>query len=37
MRRQAALKDAEILREQGAADDFDEVVHWSATHAMVED
>lgn len=37
MRRQAAERDAAILREQGAADDLDDLVAWSADHATLED
>jgi Arc/MetJ-type ribon-helix-helix transcriptional regulator len=37
MRLQAALQDAAILRERGAADDLDAVVQWSATHPSVGD
>lgn len=37
MRRQVAAADAELLRERGAADDLDDLVHWSVTHLGVED
>ena len=37
MRRQAAEHDAEILRENGPADDLDDLVQWSSTHLEVED
>ncbi|MFN2344990.1 MAG: ribbon-helix-helix domain-containing protein [Dermatophilaceae bacterium] len=37
MRRLAAEHDAQILREHGAADDLDDLVYWTATHATVED
>ena len=37
MRRLAAEQDAQILRAQGAADDLDELVEWTATHAAIED
>ncbi len=37
MRRQAALRDAEVLADVGAADDLDELVKWSARHLSVED
>ena len=37
MRRQAAEQDARILRENGPADDLDELVQWSSTHLEVED
>lgn len=37
MRRLAAEHDAQILREHGAADDLDDLVDWTATHATVED
>lgn len=36
MRRLAAEHDAQILRTQGAADDLDELVQWTSTHARVE-
>lgn len=36
MRRLAAEQDAQILRAQGAADDLDDLVEWTATHARVE-
>ena len=37
MRRRAAEQDAQILLGQGAADDLDELVQWTSTHALVED
>ncbi|MGB8383207.1 MAG: ribbon-helix-helix domain-containing protein [Dermatophilaceae bacterium] len=37
MRRQAAAQDAQILRQLGAADDLDDLVHWTSTHVEVED
>ena len=37
MRRQAAVQDAQVLRQQGAADDLDELVQWSSTRIDVED
>ncbi|MDO5535019.1 MAG: ribbon-helix-helix domain-containing protein [Propionibacteriaceae bacterium] len=37
MRRQAAEQDAAILREQGAADDLDALVDWTATHTELTD
>lgn len=37
MRRLAAEQDAQMLRAQGAADDLDELVEWTATHAAIED
>lgn len=37
IRRQAALKDARILAEAGAADDLDGLVAWSAQELPVED
>ena len=37
MRRLAAEQDAQILLAQGAADDLDELVAWTSTHALVED
>ena len=37
MRRQAAAQDAQILRQQGADDDLDDLVHWTSTHVEVED
>lgn len=37
MRRLAAEQDAQILRAQGAADDLDDLVEWTDTHAIVED
>ncbi len=36
MRRQAAEQDAEVLRQQGAADDLDDLVQWSSTRIDVE-
>ncbi len=37
MRRQIAAQDAQILRQQGAADDLDELMHWTTTHIQLED
>lgn len=37
MRRLAAEHDAQILRAQGATDDLDELVEWTASHAAIED
>ncbi len=37
MRRQAALADAAILSTQGAEDDLDELVAWTASTAQFED
>jgi hypothetical protein len=37
MRRLAAEQDAQILRAQGAADELDDLVEWTGTHAVVED
>lgn len=37
MRRQAAERDAEILREHGAGDDLDDLVAWSVHHISQED
>ncbi|WP_300406098.1 ribbon-helix-helix domain-containing protein [Nocardioides sp.] len=37
MRRQAAEHDAEVLRENGSADDLDDLVRWSSTHLEVVD
>jgi len=37
MRRQSAARDAQILRQQGATDDLDELVHWTSTHVEVKD
>ena len=37
MRRLAAEQDAQILRTEGAADDLDELVEWTASHAAIED
>lgn len=36
VRRLAAEQDAQILRAKGAADDLDDLVTWTATHATVE-
>lgn len=36
MRLRAAQQDAEILAENGAADDLDDLVSWSVSHATVE-
>jgi len=35
--RQGAEQDAQILRTQGAADELDDLVEWTGTHAVVED
>jgi Arc/MetJ-type ribon-helix-helix transcriptional regulator len=37
MRRQAAEQDAQLLRDNGPADDLDDLVQWSSTHLEVED
>lgn len=37
MRRLAAEQDAQILRAHGAADELDDVVEWTGTHAVIED
>ena len=37
MRRQVAEHDAAILREQGTADELDDLVNWSVAHTTVED
>jgi Arc/MetJ-type ribon-helix-helix transcriptional regulator len=37
MRRRAAEQDAQLLLEQGPADDLDELVRWSGTHLDVVD
>ncbi|MBX9245507.1 hypothetical protein ICW40_11910 [Actinotalea ferrariae] len=37
MRRLLAEHDAETLRRQGSADDLDDLVRWTATHAQPED
>ena len=37
MRRLAAEQDAQILRTHGAADELDDLVEWTGTHAVVED
>lgn len=37
MRRQAAEQDAQVLRDDGPADDLDDLVQWSSTHLTVED
>lgn len=37
MRRLAAEQDAQVLRARGAADELDDLVAWSTTHAVVED
>ena len=37
MRRLAAEQDARILRDHGAADDLDDLVAWTVTHAVIED
>ncbi|MDU0347304.1 YlcI/YnfO family protein [Actinomyces sp. MRS3W] len=37
MRRWAALRDAEIIRSQGAEDDLDDLVAWTARNAELDD
>jgi antitoxin MazE3 len=37
MRRLAAEQDAQILRTQGSADELDDLVEWTGTHAVIED
>lgn len=37
MRLLHAERDAEILRERGAADDLDELVEWASTRTTFED
>lgn len=37
MRREAAERDAAILRTKGAGDDLDDLVVWTASHLEVED
>ncbi|NLJ53713.1 MAG: hypothetical protein GX344_06210 [Intrasporangiaceae bacterium] len=37
MRRLAAERDAQILGVEGTADDLDDLVEWTATHAAIED
>lgn len=37
MRRMAGEADAALLREQGAADDLDELVNWTARNLDVAD
>lgn len=37
MRRLAAEQDAQLLRTQGAADDLDQLVEWTASHAAIEE
>jgi Arc/MetJ-type ribon-helix-helix transcriptional regulator len=37
MRRQAAEHDAQLLLENGPADDLDELVQWSGSHLKVKD
>lgn len=37
MRRLLAERDAEILRREGAADDLDGLVDWTARHAEFDD
>lgn len=37
MRRLAAENDVRIIRAEGAADDLDDLVAWTVTHAAVED
>ena len=36
MRRQAAEQDVRILREQGVADDLDDLVQWTSGHLDAE-
>jgi Arc/MetJ-type ribon-helix-helix transcriptional regulator len=36
MRRQTVEQDAQLLREQGGADDLDHLVDWTAAHVQVE-
>jgi len=33
----SAEQDAQILRTQGSADELDDLVEWTGTHAVVED
>ena len=33
----SAEQDAQILRTEGAADELDDLVEWTGTHAVVED
>lgn len=37
MRRLAAEDDARVLRENGTADELDDLVQWSGTHLEAED
>lgn len=37
MRRQAAVQDAQVLRQDGAADDLDDLVQWSSANIEAED
>jgi Arc/MetJ-type ribon-helix-helix transcriptional regulator len=37
MRRRVAEHDAQILRTAGAADELDDLVEWTATHARLGD
>ncbi len=37
MRRRAAEADAALLRANGAADDLDDLVAWTASHVDLED
>lgn len=37
MRRQAAQEDADILEQEGPADDLDDLVSWSVSHTSVQD
>ena len=37
MRRQAAETDAEILRNEGTADDLDSLVDWTTSHIDIAD
>jgi Arc/MetJ-type ribon-helix-helix transcriptional regulator len=37
MRLQAAQQDAQTLKQQGTADDLDELVTWSVAHPTLDD
>lgn len=37
MRRQAAERDADVLRQLGSADDLDDLVVWTVAHVTTED
>ncbi|MGB3954276.1 MAG: antitoxin [Brooklawnia sp.] len=37
MRRQAAEQDVKILRQEGAANELDDLVEWTVGHMSVED